>query len=262
MTRRTALSAATCGRISRTSVRCCATSRCRRVVASPVGVFSPSQVVVTDAGGFGVLVADAVDQFKMKLVDFAPSTVTKFKATFPPYYQCANPMDLTGSAKTNDMLQAGHLALEDPNIDAVVFGLQPIAPGLADADVMAKKLVEEFGPGKTKKPFVVVEWGGKYPDDRTIRTILKESGMAVYPGAEEALRVLSKLAGYQEYLNDRKSITTEVGEKRELYVDVFHDRYGGRAFALRQGGGEGSLDADGSGGLRRVLALRHPHARL
>lgn len=67
---------------------------------------------------------------------------------------------------------------------------------------MAKKLVEEFGPGKTKKPFVVVEWGGKYPDDRTIRTILKESGMAVYPGAEEALRVLSKLAGYQEYLND------------------------------------------------------------
>ena len=209
-----------------------------------------------------MLVADAVDQFKMKLVDFAPSTVTKFKATFPPYYQCANPMDLTGSAKTNDMLQAGHLALEDPNIDAVVFGLQPIAPGLADADVMAKKLVEEFGPGKTKKPFVVVEWGGKYHDDRTIRTILKESGMAVYPGAEEALRVLSKLAGYQEYLNDRKSITTEVGEKRELYVDVFHDRYGGRAFALRQGGGEGSLDADGGGGLRRVLALRHPHARL
>lgn len=217
---------------------------------------------MTDAGGFGVLVADAVDQYKMKLVDFAPSTVAKFKATFPPYYQCANPMDLTGSAKTNDMLQAGHLALEDPNIDAVVFGLQPIAPGLADADVMAKKLVEEFGPGKTKKPFVVVEWGGKYPDDRTIRTILKESGMAVYPGAEEALRVLSKLAGYQEYLNDRKSITTEVGEKRELHVDVSHDRYGGRAFALRQGGGEGSLDADGSGGLRRVLALRHPHARL
>ena len=227
-----------------------------------MGVSSPSQVVVTDAGGFGVLVADAVDQFKMKLVDFAPSTVAKFKATFPPYYQCANPMDLTGSAKTNDMLQAGHLALEDPNIDAVVFGLQPIAPGLADADVMAKKLVEEFGPGKTKKPFVVVEWGGKYPDDRTIRTILKESGMAVYPGAEEALHVLSKLAGYQEYLNDRKSITTEVGEERELYVDVSHDRHGGRAFALRQGGGEGSLDADGSGGLRRVLALRHPHARL
>ena len=54
-------------------------------------------LVVTDAGGFGVLIADAVDQYKMQLVDFTPETVKKFKSTFPPYYQCANPMDLTGS---------------------------------------------------------------------------------------------------------------------------------------------------------------------
>ena len=156
----------------------------------------------------------------MQLVDFTPETVTKFRSTFPPYYQCANPMDLTGSglnqnhdssvAKTEDMIKAGHLALEDPNIDVVVMGLQPIAPGLADADVMAKTLIEHFGPGKTKKPFVVVEFGGKYPDDRTIRTMLKEAGMAVYPGGEEALRVLSKLSAYKEYLDDRKTITTEV----------------------------------------------------
>ena len=61
---------------------------------------------------------------------------------------------------------------------------------------------------------MVVEWGGKYPDDRTIRTILKESGMAVYSGAEEALRVLSKLASYQEYLTARKSIHSEVRLRR------------------------------------------------
>ena len=109
------------------------------------------------------------------------------------------------------MIKAGHLALEDPNIDGVVMGLQPIAPGLADADVMAKTLIEHFGPGKTKKPFMVVEFGGKYPDDRTIRTMLKEAGMAVYPGGEEALRVLNKLVSYKEYLDARKSVTSEVG---------------------------------------------------
>ena len=43
------------------------------------------------------MIADAVDQYKMQLVDFTPETVKKFKSTFPPYYQCANPMDLTGS---------------------------------------------------------------------------------------------------------------------------------------------------------------------
>ena len=108
------------------------------------------------------------------------------------------------------MSKAGHLALEDPNIDVVIMGLQPIAPGFADPDVMAKTLIEHFGPGKTKKPFVVVEFGGKFPDDRTIRNLLKEAGMAVYPGGEEALRVLNKLVSYKEYLDDRKSITSEV----------------------------------------------------
>ena len=109
------------------------------------------------------------------------------------------------------MIKAGHLALEDPNIDVVVMGLQPIAPGLADADVMAKTLIEHFGPGKTKKPFMVVEFGGKFPDDRTIRNLLKEAGMAVYPGSEEAMRVLDKLVSYKEYLDARKSVTSEVG---------------------------------------------------
>lgn len=204
-----------CGRIFRTLVLFSVISHCLKAVVLLVSEdHDGSLLVVTDAGGFGVLIADAVDNYKMSLADFDPATVKKFRETFPPYYQCANPMDLTGSAKTEDMLKAGHLALEDPNIDAVVFGLQPIAPGLADSDVVAKQIVEHFGPGKTQKPFVVVEWGGKYPDDRTIRTILKESGMAVYSGAEEALRVLSKLASYQEYLTARKSIHSEVRLRR------------------------------------------------
>ena len=78
------------------------------------------------------------------------------------------------------MIKAGHLALEDPNIDVVVMGLQPIAPGFADPDVMAKTLIEHFGPGKTKKPFVVVAFGGKYPDDDVIRDYLNKVGMSVY----------------------------------------------------------------------------------
>ena len=116
------------------------------------------------------------------------------------------------------MIKAGHLALEDPNIDVVVMGLQPIAPGLADADVMAKTLIEHFGPSKTKKPFMVVEFGGKFPDDRTIRNLLKEAGMAVYPGSEEAMRVLDKLVSYKEYLDARKSVTSESQTYPEIDV--------------------------------------------
>lgn len=45
---------------------------------------------------------------------------------------------------------------------------------------MAKTIEKNFGPGKTEKPFIVLEFGGKYPDDDVIRDYLKKVGMAVY----------------------------------------------------------------------------------
>ena len=127
-----------------------------------------------------MLLADSVDTFKMNLTDFSPETVKKFRATFPPFYACSNPMDLTGSAKTHEFIEAAKLALDDPNVDSVIFAYQPGAPGLELPLEMAKTIEKNFGPGKTKKPFIVLEFGGKYPDDDVIRDYLKQVGMSVY----------------------------------------------------------------------------------
>ena len=165
--------------------------------------------VVTDAGGFGVLLADSVDTYHMNLTDFSPETVKKFKETFPPFYVCSNPMDMTGSVKTKEFIEAAKLALDDPNVDSVIFAYQPGAPGLELPLEMAKTIEKNFGPGKTKKPFVVLEFGGKYPDDDVIRDYLNKVGMSVYDGPEEGMRVLSKLADYSEYLQRAAAVTTE-----------------------------------------------------
>lgn len=137
-------------------------------------------IVVTDAGGFGVLLADSVDTYKMNLTDFSPETVKKFKETFPPFYVCSNPMDMTGSVKTKEFIAAAKLALDDPNVDSVIFAYQPGAPGLELPLEMAQTIEKNFGPGKTKKPFIVLEFGGKYPDDDVIRDYLNKVGMSVY----------------------------------------------------------------------------------
>ena len=137
-------------------------------------------LVVTDAGGFGVLLADSVDTYKMNLTDFTPETIKKFKETFPPFYVCSNPMDMTGSVKTAEFIQAAKLALDDPNVDSVIFAYQPGAPGLELPLQMAQTIEKNFGPGKTKKPFIVLEFGGKYPDDDVIRDYLNKVGMSVY----------------------------------------------------------------------------------
>ncbi|KAK8811250.1 hypothetical protein WA538_005409 [Blastocystis sp. DL] len=169
--------------------------------------------VVTDAGGFGVLLADSVDTYRMNLTDFSPETIKKFKATFPPFYACSNPMDLTGSVKTHEFIEAAKLALADPNVDSVIFAYQPGAPGLELPLEMAKTIEKNFGPGKTTKPFIVLEFGGKYPDDDVIRDYLSKVGMSVYDGPEEGMRVLSKLADYSEYLQRVGALRTETHPK-------------------------------------------------
>lgn len=170
------------GPIFTISERFFAISRFRRVDVLQVRLFASRihSVVVTDAGGFGVLLADSVDTYKMNLTDFSPETIKKFRATFPPFYACSNPMDLTGSVKTHEFIEAAKLALDDPNVDSVIFAYQPGAPGLELPLEMAKTIEKNFGPGKTKKPFIVLEFGGKYPDDDVIRDYLKQVGMSVY----------------------------------------------------------------------------------
>ena len=178
---------------------------------------------MTDAGGFGVLLADSVDTYKMNLTDFSPETIKKFRATFPPFYACSNPMDLTGSVKTHEFIEAAKLALDDPNVDSVIFAYQPGAPGLELPLEMAKTIEKHFGPGKTKKPFLVLEFGGKYPDDDVIRDYLKQVGMSVYEwasrrgvrrsGPEEGMRVLAKLADYSEYLRRMSAVKSETHPK-------------------------------------------------
>ena len=53
-----------------------------------------------------MLLADSVDTYKMNLTDFSPETIKKFKETFPPFYVCSNPMDMTGSGKMSMLSNA------------------------------------------------------------------------------------------------------------------------------------------------------------
>ena len=62
----------------------------------------------------------------------------------------------------------------------MIFAYQPGAPGLELPLEMAKTIEKNFGPGKTKKPFIVVEFFLKNLYDDVIRDYLNKVGMSVY----------------------------------------------------------------------------------
>jgi len=76
--------------------------------------------VLTNAGGLGILAADACDQAGLVLPDLTEETRAKLAAFLPTEASTANPVDMLGSATGETYEQAIPILLADPGIDAVM----------------------------------------------------------------------------------------------------------------------------------------------
>ncbi len=105
--------------------------------------------VLTNAGGLGILAADACDASGLILPDLAEQTRARLEALLPGEASTANPVDMLGSAGGEAYEQAIPVLLADPGIDAllVVFVLtivadtEDVAAAIGRASVGAEKPV-------------------------------------------------------------------------------------------------------------------------
>lgn len=75
---------------------------------------------VTNAGGPGILLADACEAHGLVLPQLAPATAEALRAFLPPEASVRNPVDMIASAPAEHFERAIELVGRDPNIDAVV----------------------------------------------------------------------------------------------------------------------------------------------
>jgi acetate---CoA ligase (ADP-forming) len=118
--------------------------------------------VVTNAGGLGILCADAADTAGLALPELAPETRSALAELLPPEASSANPVDLLGSATGETYERGLPLVLADPGVDAVIalFVLTVVA---STADVV--DAIERVRASATKPLIpVVISAEGAPPD--------------------------------------------------------------------------------------------------
>ena len=76
--------------------------------------------ILTNAGGPGILCADACEAEGLEIPIFTEETQAKLREFLVPAASVTNPVDMVASASADDYERALPLMLEDPNIDAVV----------------------------------------------------------------------------------------------------------------------------------------------
>jgi acetate---CoA ligase (ADP-forming) len=148
--------------------------------------------VLTNAGGLGILCADACDAAGLILPPLADSTVEALRLVLPAEASVANPIDMLGSAVGITYERALPLLIEDPGIDAVIVLFVP--PVVSGADEVAEAVVRAV-PGDADKPVLVsIISGGGTPQ------ALLSAPVASFAYPESAARALGRAAARAEWL--------------------------------------------------------------
>ena len=112
-------------------------------------------VVITGAGGSGVLLSDAMVDNGLSLMRFPPDLDEAFKEFIPPFGASGNPVDITGGEPPITYENTIRLGLEDDRVHALVLGYWHtiITPPMVFAELCAR-VVQEARDKGINKPIV------------------------------------------------------------------------------------------------------------
>jgi acetyl coenzyme A synthetase (ADP forming)-like protein len=127
-------------------------ARCLPMMPAPKG---ENVLIITGAGGSGVLLADACVDNGLSLMAMLPDLDEAFRKFIPPFGASGNPVDITGGEPPSTYQNTIRLGLEDPRIHALVLGYWHtiITPPMVFAK-LAAEVVEEYRRKGIDKPVV------------------------------------------------------------------------------------------------------------
>jgi acetyl coenzyme A synthetase (ADP forming)-like protein len=127
-------------------------ARCLPILPTPTG---ENVVIITGAGGSGVLLSDACYNTGLQLMEMPDDLNEAFMEFIPPFGAAGNPVDITGGEPPETYRNTVALGLEDERIHALVLGYWHtiVTPPMVFAEVMAD-VVEEFRGRGIEKPIV------------------------------------------------------------------------------------------------------------
>jgi acetyl coenzyme A synthetase (ADP forming)-like protein len=114
----------------------------------------PRVGVVTNAGGPGILLADACEARGLALPELAPETVERLRTFLPPAAGLKNPVDMIASATPEQFTRTIAAVGADPRVDSVVVIYVP--PMVTNASEIADAIAQGAGTVPAGKPVLTV----------------------------------------------------------------------------------------------------------
>jgi acetyl coenzyme A synthetase (ADP forming)-like protein len=141
-------------------------------------------VIITGAGGSGVLLSDACVDNDLSLMKFPQDLDEAFKQFIPPFGASGNPVDITGGEPPITYEKTIKLGLEDDRIHSLILGYWHtiVTPPMVFAELCAR-VVQEARDKGIDKPIVASLVGDVEVEEAS--EYLYERGIVAYPYTTE-----------------------------------------------------------------------------
>ncbi len=150
--------------------------------------------VVTNAGGPGIIIADALESQNLEVVEFADETKTKLRDSLPQEASVNNPVDMIASADADSYRRVLEAVLEDLSVDAVIASFVPPL-GVQAEDVATA--ITDTAAGRSQ-PTLAVLMGRR--GLRESRALLHAASVPAYIFPESAVRALMGMDRHRRWL--------------------------------------------------------------
>ena len=155
--------------------------------------------VLTNAGGLGILCADACEAAGLELPELASDTTSAIAALLSPEASVANPVDMLGGATPETYAEALSLLLRDPHVDAVIVLFVPTVTATAEEVASA---LQHAAAGSAKPVLAVVMSAAGIPEP--LRRVGGSVAAFAYP--ESAARALGRAAERAAWLRGEHGV--------------------------------------------------------
>jgi len=163
--------------------------------------------IVTNAGGPGILVSDALEKNGLALATFSDKTTSELAKILPPEAGLTNPVDMIASATHETYRKACHILEKDPGVYSIIVII--VNPPV---DTTPKKIISEIKSliDRSDKPFFFTLMAGELADRGL--DVFKEAKIPVFSYPESTVRALGKMVQYVDVRERFKHFPIITGE--------------------------------------------------
>jgi len=149
-------------------------------------------VVITNAGGFGVLASDYAERYGIELVEFSPDLVHELDAVLPADWSRANPIDMVGDSSADRFARTFNIMIKHQDLWDIAFVIA-VPSAISDPIRVSNELVR-FSKN-THKMIVGCMIGGD--SMKTPLRILRDGQIPNFPDLEDAFRAVGTICKHK-----------------------------------------------------------------